>query len=324
MLMAAATLAGCGPVTFVVGVDPGDQKLKKTVIDKAEGTRDQVAIVDVSGMLLNGRRPGLIREGDHPVSDFQETLVAVRDDRRVKAVILRINSPGGTVTASDVMYREVLRFRQESGKPVVALLMDVAASGGYYVACGADRIVAYPTSITGSIGVIVQTISVKPALSRIGVQTDAIVSGPNKDAGSPLSVMTPDQRQTLEALVVEFYDQFKTVVHAARPQIAESDWSAVTDGRVLSGADAAKLGLVDAAGDLYDALDAANELAGIEAASLVIYHRPLRYVGSAYAASPSPGGPTTQVNLAQINMDGGLPGFDTPVGVYYLWAPQAD
>ena len=99
--------------------------------------------------------------------------------------MLRLNTPGGGVTASDIMYREVQRFRRDTGKPVVALMQDVAASGGYYLACSADHIVAHPTTVTGSIGVIIQTVSLGPALERLGIETDAITSGDLKDSGNP-------------------------------------------------------------------------------------------------------------------------------------------
>ncbi|MEM1209136.1 MAG: signal peptide peptidase SppA [Planctomycetota bacterium] len=319
LVLAMGTLAGCGPTTFVIGLSPGDQRLKKTVV--AEDGRSggpQVAIIDIDGLIINAERRGLLRAGENPVATLQEKLNAAAADTRVAAVILRINSPGGTVTASDVMFREVERFGRRSGKPVVALMMDVAASGGYYVALAADDIVAHPTTITGSVGVILQTISVQPALARIGVQTDAITSGPNKDAGSPLSTMTPEQRATLQAMVDDFYGRFVDRVALARPGIDASDLATVTDGRVVSGEAAAGLGMVDAVGDLYVALDRAADLAGVASADLVVYHRPLKYVASPYAAGPGPAAGATQVNLAQINLDAGVPA-SLPAGAYYLW-----
>ncbi|MEO0964415.1 MAG: signal peptide peptidase SppA [Planctomycetota bacterium] len=319
LMLAMGTLVGCGPTTFVIGLSPGDQRLKKTVV--AEDGRSggpQVAIIDVDGLIINAERRGLLRAGENPVATLQEKLNAAAADTRVAAVILRINSPGGTVTASDVMFREVDRFSRRSGKPVVALMMDVAASGGYYVALAADDIVAHPTTITGSVGVILQTISVQPALARIGVQTDAITSGPNKDAGSPLSTMTAEQRATLQAMVDDFYGRFVDRVALARPGIDASDLATVTDGRVVSGEAAAGLGMVDAVGDLYVALDRAADLAGVASADLVVYHRPLKYVASPYAASPGLAAGATQVNLAQINLDAGVPA-SLPAGAYYLW-----
>lgn len=322
-LLLLISLAGCGPVTFVVGVTPGDQQVTSTLVRREAGAKGhRIAIVDVTGLIVNGRRQGLLREGENPVDLFVEELNAAAVDARVKAVVLRLNTPGGTVTASDVMCRELQRFRERTGKPVVALMMDVAASGGYYVATAADEIVAYPTTVTGSIGVIVQTISVKQGLSRIGIHAEAITSGDNKDAGSPLSQMTPEHRAVLQNLVDDFYAQFIERVRTNRPGIAEARFAEVTDGRVLSGVDAAEAGLVDQVGDLDTALSRAKARAGIAAADVILYHRPLNHVASPYAsvAAPSVG---TQVNLAQINLGreptsfGGL----GSVAFLYLWQP---
>ena len=322
ILLLSGSLSACGPLMFAVGVTPGDQRLRTTTVERCgRALADRVALIDVSGMIYNARRPALLRAGENPVGLLHEKLEMARRDGRVKAVILRLNTPGGTVTASDAMYRQVARFRERTGKPVVALMMDVAASGGYYLACASDRMVAYPTSITGSIGVLMQTISVKPALSSLGVQTDAITTGPNKDAGSPLSTLTPAQRRVLQALVDDFYARFIAVVRRARPEIDEARFAELTDGRVLSGEQAAQAGLVDAVGDLYDAVATARDLAGVGEADLVMYHRPLGYVGSPYAstgvAEPAAAGRMTQINLAQLNLDTSL--VDAPVGFYYLW-----
>ncbi len=318
---------GCGPIHFAVGVSPGDQKLKSTVVSRdGHWFSDRVAVIDVSGLIVNAPKPGLIQRGENPVSVLHEKLQEAADDRRVKAVVLRLNTPGGGVTASDAMYRDVLRFRKDSGKPVVALLMDVTASGGYYVACAADRIVTYPTSVVGSIGVIVQTISVKPALAKIGIHAEALTSGKNKDAGSPLSTLTDDHRQVLQGLVDDYYARFVALVRESRPGIPQDRFADLTDGRVVSGEQAAALGLADRVGDIYDAGDLAAHLAGIQHADLIVYHRRLEYVGSPYARAPGTPNthdtPGTQINLMQLNMTGSLPGFDAPVGVYYLWRPD--
>lgn len=316
--------AGCGPMSFTIG-DAGDQTLKQTVVVREPGWgNDRVAIIDVTGMLLNGNRDGLLRQGENPVAALQEKLHEVQRDGRVRAVILRLNTPGGTVTASDAMYSEVMRFKRESGKPVVALLMDVAASGGYYLACASDEIVAQPTSVTGSIGVIVQTLSVKPALSRIGVNAEAITSGPNKDVGSPLTNMTEGHRAVLRGLVDDFYARFVGVVRERRPGIPAAQFESVTDGRVMSGEEAVKMGLADSTGDVYDAFDHAKRRADLRQADLVVMHRASRRVASVYAqgASPVGDGSLTQINLAQINVPNGL--LDAPAGFYYLWSAELD
>ena len=314
-------LTGCGPMTFVVGAAPGDQKLTTTVVERDDRwAGDRVAIIDVSGLIVNANKARLLGPGENPVSLLHEKLEMARQDRRVKAVILRLNTPGGTVTASDAMHRQVRRFRQRSGKPVVALMMDVAASGGYYLACAADESVAYPTTVTGSVGVIMQTFSLKSAMTKIGITSDAITSGPNKDAGSPFSVLTPEKRAILQGLVDDFYRRFVEVVRDARPNIPPEQFDRLTDGRVFSGEQAVKVGLVDRVGDLQLAFARARALAGIDSADLVIHHRRLDYVGSPYAYAPTPGAPGlggTQINIAQINLNHAV--AEAPVGFFYLW-----
>lgn len=321
------SLTACAPLTFTVGVSPAKQQLESTIV-RTEGGRggDRVAIIDISGLIINANRPTLLGEGENPLSLLHEQLELAAGDEDVKAVILRLNTPGGAVTASDAMYREIDRFRKASGKPVVALMMDVAASGGYYVACAADEIVAYPSTITGSIGVIAQTLSVKPALDRWGIQAVAITSGPNKAAGSPLSVLTEEQRRVFQGMVDDFYGQFLDRVRAARPNIPADKFEMVTDGRVVTGRDAVGLGLVDRTGDLDVAHARAKDRAGIDTADLVVFHRPQRYVGSPYAGWPAAGSgaasSVTQVNLAQINLSSAFPG--SGMGFYYLWWPLGD
>ena len=320
LIVSLIVLNGCGPTTITIGA-PEDQRLKtKTVFREAGLLGQRIAIIDTTGMIYNANKPKLFAIGENPVSLLYVKLEAAAKDQKVKAVVLRINSPGGTVTATDAMYRQVMRFKTESNKPVVALLMDVAASGGYFLACAADQIVAYPTTVTGSVGVLVQTISLKNALSRIGVQTVTFTSGPNKAAGSLLSTLTAEHREILQQLVNDFYDRFVQVVRERRPGIPDDQFKRVTDGRVLSGVQASELGLVDQVGDLHTAFELAKSLVNIQRANLVLYHRPMQYVGSPYAMGQGPphlGG--TQVNVAQLNFPDMV--ADTSAGFYYLWQP---
>lgn len=320
-------LAGCGPMMFAVGVTPGDQRLAQTTVLPDGGFwSDRIAIIDINGMMLNAERPGLLQQGENPTSVLHEKLAKAAADGRVKAVILRLNTPGGTVTASDAMYREVRRFRAQTGKPVIALMMDLATSGGYYVACASDTIVTYPTAVTGSIGVLLQTVNFRPALDRWGVEMEALTSGRNKTAGSMFDTLTDEHRAVLQSMVDDFYARFVDVVRDARPMLDDETFDRVADGRVVTGQQAVALGLADETGDLYDAFARAKSRAGLDRADLVIYHRPLRHAGSPYTPTmAAPGGDPsggTQVNLMQLNM-AGLPGFaDAPVGVYYLWRPD--
>ena len=334
--VAAATLAaaGGGPLTFVVGVTPADQKPEAAVVARdpaSTRTANRIAIIDVQGMLINAKRRGLLSQRENPVAELSEKLKLAADDADVKAVILRINTAGGAVTASDIMYREIRRFREETGKPVVALMMDMATSGGYYVSLSADRIVAHPTTVTGSVGVILQVVSLQPALQNIGVTADAITSGANKAAGNPLAPFTPAQRQTLQTLVDDFYQRFRDLVRDRRPDIDPQQFDTITDGRVFSGDQAHALKLVDELGDLHTAWAEAKSLAGVEAANLVLYHSPLAYVASPYAAAPThvemnDADEAGEMNLLQLNLgasgaSGAAGDMGLPAAFLYLWRP---
>lgn len=317
-------------MTFTVGVSPSDQRLVESVVehDPAAGhawRTKRVAIIDIDGVLVNSKETGILSQSPNPVAVLHEKLRLAGEDNRVVAVILRMNTPGGTVTASDIMFREIERFKREHGKPVVVMMMDLCTSGGYYAALAGDAIVAYPTTVTGSIGVLVQIVSLQPALTRIGITADAIKSGPNKAAGNPFAPFTAEQRETFEQLVADFYQRFKTKVREHRPQIPTADFALVTDGRVFSGEVAKRLGLVDKLGDLYTAWAQAKQLAGVDAADLVIYHRSLQRVDSPYGSTNSVSVDAkeqamTQINMVQLNVTG--PAGALPAGFYYLWRPD--
>lgn len=312
---------GCGRATLVVGIGAGDQRLTETTVLKERGARgDTVALIDVSGMLTSAEQRGLLSAESSAVSAFTEALNKAGKDEDVKAVVVRINSPGGTVTASDIMYRELVRFRTTTGKPSVAVMMDLATSGGYYLACGADTIIAHPTTVTGSVGVILQTVSLKPALSKIGVEARAFTSGANKNAGSPFSELSDEQAETLQAMVDDFYERFVRVVRERRPELPEAHFAAATDGRVVTGRQALAWQMVDRLGDLRDGFREAKRLAKIEKADLVRYHRPLDAPGSIYAeapVSPGQGGSGVDIDVNLLRLDGAL--LSPSPGAYYLW-----
>jgi protease-4 len=275
---------------------------------------NKIAIIDVEGLILNAKVGGLLSDGDNMMSTFRERLDAAADDPNVKAVVLRINSPGGAVTASDIMYQDVMRFRHETGKPVVACMMDVAASGGYYLAMSSDRIFAHPTTVTGSIGVIMSLYNASGLFAMLGVKSNPIKSGPNKDIGNPAREMTDEERAILQGMVDSFYEQFVQVVARGRG-LPEERVRALADGRVYTGLDAKKLGLVDEVGYLEDAIDCAKSMACVKDAKVVAYDRCGGYRGSIYAAMPR--------IPSEINVKLDVPLFGNKGGAafLYLWEP---
>lgn len=319
-LLGASTIAGCAPMAFKITPVPVDRKLKEIELMRDSGwVSDKIALIDVSGVIVNGPSGGFLSEGEHPVAFLLEKLEAARRDKAVKAVVLRLNSPGGSVTASDMMYEELLRFRQ-SGKPVVAMMMDVAASGAYYMACACDEIMAHPTTVTGSIGVIMQSVNISGTLSKIGVSTDAIKSGPNKDAGSPFRAMSEDERAIFQEMIDQFYARFVDVVERGRSKLNREQVLKLADGRVYTARQALDSGLIDRMGSLRDALDRAKELAGIKKSRVVTYQRPLSWHPNIYAQAPWSAPSAGTVNVFNIE----LPSWLRPGGAkfMYLWNPR--
>jgi len=313
-------LPACGPTSFLITPVPVSRELEESVLlRESPWASKKLAVVDVDGMLKNGRDRSLTGvEGENPVSLFKEKLDKAAGDPRVKAVVVRINSPGGSVTASDLMYGELRAFRQRSGKPVIACLLDVGASGGYYVACAADRIYAHPTTVTGSIGVILITPEFSGTMEKLGVRAHIFKSGPLKDAGSMFRPMTDEDRSLLSGMIMEMYDRFLDVVRQSRPQLSEDHLRALADGRVFLGPEAKDQGLIDEVGTLEDALAAAKSAAGLgrQRVLVVQYARPLAHRPNVYARTDDA---PAQVNLINIELPEWLRSASPQF--LYLWAP---
>jgi protease-4 len=198
-----------------------------------------------------------------------DLLQQAADDPNVQAVVLRVSSPGGGVVASDEIYRAILAFE----KPVVISMGDIAASGGYYIACGADYVFAHPATLTGSIGVISQFPNIEELMDDVGVEVLVITSGPTKDIGSLFREMTPEEQSIWEAIIDETYEDFVAIVADGRGLPLETVRD-VADGRVYTGQQALELGLVDELGTLEDAIARAAELGGIEGEPQIIELEP--------------------------------------------------
>ncbi len=313
----AALLAGCGDnMGLLIKPVPIDQQLRETVVQPGKGWwLPKVALIDVDGLIINQRAGWLFGSGENPVSLFVEKLDKAARDPSVKAVVLRINSPGGTVQATEAMYSRLARFRKNSGKPVIACITDVGASGGYYLACGANEILAQPSSITGSIGVVIQTVSFAGTMKMIGIKADAITSGRLKTMGSPLKDMSDEERAVFQQMVDEFYGQFVESVAAGRPKLTVEKVRALADGRVYTGRQAVKAGLVDRLGGLQDAIASAKTAAGIDRAEVVMYHRPQGYRANVHSLATVP---SMQINLINLQL-GGLMMLRRPQFLY-VWS----
>lgn len=291
---------------------PGTAPLKEK---KVQGKgRDKILLVDIAG-ILSTEKQGLFgsrnRAPDH-VARLKEELKRAERDRRVKALVLRINTPGGTVTASDIMYRELMDFKARKNVPVVACLMDIAASGGYYIAMASDTIFAHPTTVTGSIGVIAVKFNAKGLLDKIGIENETITSADLKDSMSPFRGMSEQERTLMQNILDEMHGRFTGVVQAGRPRLSVEDVAAVSDGRIFTAGQALDAGLIDRIGYLDNAIEAAEQMAGLESGSrVVMYHRPYNYKNNIYSQS--------SINLINIGGDGSGP--SQPMRFMYLWTP---
>jgi protease-4 len=276
----------------------------------------KIAIVDIDGLLLNINTVGPYAQGDNPVSIFRERLLTVGADPNVRAVIVRINSPGGGVTASDIMWHDLHEFRARRGIPVIACLMDVGAGGAYYVATAADRIMAHPTTLTGGIGVILNVYNLSDALAQQNITATPVKSGDNIDLGSPIKALDAKKRKLLQDMADEFHARFRESVLSSR-QIPADVRDQVFDGRVFTATQAQRLGLVDTIGYVDDAIQMARELGGAPQATVVLYHRDTDRPFSVYSVTPNT--PATN-GLFPISIPGlersKLPTF------LYLWQPE--
>ncbi len=316
----AILLPGCGPTSFLITPVPADRGLREHVLLR-EGlwaTR-KIALIDVDGILKNSRArslTGLV--GENPVAFFKEKLDRAARDKRVRAVVVRINSPGGGVTASDLMHAELQRFRQRTHKPVIACLLDVAASGGYYIACAADRIFAHPTTVTGSIGVIMIAPEFSGTMQKLGVRVNVIKSAELKDAGSFFRAMNPTDRAVFEQMIAQMYERFLEVVRRGRPGIPPERLRELADGRVYLAPAAQDHGLIDEIGTIEDAVRAAKAAAGLagERVLVVSYARPLAHRPNVYARGDAP---PAQVNLLNVQLPDWL--HSPSPQFMYLWAP---
>jgi protease IV len=230
----------------------------------------KIAALPISGTITESTDGGVFSTGGATPGALRSQLQQAEDDSEVEAVILEVNSPGGGVVPSDEMYRLVRDFKREAEKPVVVSMGSTAASGGYYISAAADTIVANPSTITGSIGVIFNYTNFSEALDKVGVNPEPITSGEFKDLASPADELSEAEREIIESQIQDNYDQFVAAIVDGRP-LSEERVRELGDGRTYSGEQAAANGLVDELGGIEQAAVEARELANVERAEVVRY-----------------------------------------------------
>jgi protease IV len=251
MMACCATVMFVGVVTLIFV----STNMVKTTTGSDQESNGNIGIVEVTGPILSSKK-------------VIEHIVSFREDEKIAAIIVRVDSPGGGIGPSQEIFRELIKTRKT--KKVIASMGSVAASGGYYIAAGAEKIMANPGTITGSIGVIMEYVNLMEVAKKIGISPVVIKSGEYKDIGSPLRELGDNEKKLLQQLVDELHLQFVTDAADAR-DISKEEMATLADGRIYTGQSALNLRLIDRLGNLDDAVQWAGELAGIEGRSVPVY-----------------------------------------------------
>lgn len=307
-------VSGC--VLVNVNLFQGTKKFEEKTI---EGTgKPKILVLDLSGVLALKEESGggLFKASEPPkISNFVEALKKAEDDKDMAGVIVRINSPGGTVTASDIIYHEIKRFKEKrKDVPVYAFITEVGASGAYYVACAADQIYINPTGITGSIGVISMKFNIEGLMSKIGVQDEVYKSGDKKDFFSPFRPTTPEERAMIEGVIKSLYGRFLDAIYAGRSKVLSMEEIKIqADGRIFTADEALRVKLVDSVGYLDEAIESMKKGLGIKEARVVMYYRPGSYKSNIYSEFPG----MELLNLVSFTQIDSLGG----IRFMYIWNP---
>jgi protease IV len=316
VLVAAALLTGgCGGIKINVGPD-SKEPLKEFTIEGKE--RGKVLVIPARGFISDAPRKSLLGDRASMVQEVVSQLRKAEKDGDIKAVVLEINSSGGSITASDILYHEIVEFKARTSTKIVAALMDVAASGGYYIALPADRIVAHPTTITGSVGVIFIKPKIAGLMDKLGLAVEVNKSGKEKDIGSPFRPTTPEEEKIFQELTDKMGGRFLELV-AKHRNVSTEAMTSIATARIYLADEALQLKLIDRIGYLTSAVSEAKELAGLSKdAKVVVYRRSVYPNDNLYNTSASQYAgsalPLVDLNLLEI-----LPAFSP--GLYYLWTP---
>jgi protease IV len=307
-------LSGCAFVN--IPLFHGPAPYEERVIE-GQG-RAKLLLIDIAGVISEKGQSGALQESPSLVADVKEALQKAEEDEDVAGVILRINSPGGTVTASDIIHHELLAFKGRRKVPLHACITGVGASGGYYVATAADEISAHPTAVTGSIGVLLMRFNIAGLLGKIGVSELTVKSGDKKDFMSPFRAVTPEEEKLMQAIIDALHRRFVEII-AARPgnTLSRQELEVLADGRIFTAEQAVAARLIDRVGYLDEAVANLKKKLKLEKARVVSYYRPGGYQGTIYSSLH--GQPSPTFNLINVNGDG--LGFFAGTEFMYLWEP---
>ena len=313
LLISGLIISGCGAPQLKLFTDSTDPLKEFSLEGKA---KEKILIIPIRGLISATPDEGLLSTKPSMVQEVVAQLKKAENDKNVKAVILQIDSLGGTVTASDILYHEIRRFKERKEVKVVALLMDIATSGAYYIALPSDIILAHPTTVTGSVGVVFIRPDLTGLMDKIGLQLDINKSGENKDMGAFYREATFEEKAFFQDLVNKMGRRYIDLVSEHR-EINNQKLSEVASAKIVLADEAEELGLIDRIGYVQDALEETRKLAGLPEDARVVVYRRSNYPDDNYynpITMKSSGKAAYMINLG-INGTATLlsPGF------YYLW-----
>ena len=311
----ALLVAACSPK---INIFPDSTKPLKE--QKLQGSgKEKVLMVAIRGFISDAPGDSMFQSKPSMLQETVSQLRLAEKDDDIKAVVLQINTPGGSTTASDILYQEIVRFKRKKDIKVIAAMMDVAASGGYYVCLAADYIIAHPTTVTGSIGVLFMKPKITEFMNKLGLEVEISKSGQNKDMGSPFRATTEEESKIMQSLIDELGRRFISLVGKHRKSVSRETLEQISTGRVYLAKEALQAGLIDKIGYLEDAISKAKNLAGLSEDVKVVSYRKTEYPDDNLYNTSISGSPDKKLSL----IDSSFLNFFSSVqtGFYYLWLP---
>jgi protease-4 len=313
LLVFVIVSGGCAPRLFKTSADP----LREFTI---EGKADEkVLLIPLRGEITNRPDQSFFRTRPSKVQEIVSHLRKAQKDPKIKAVLLQIESPGGSVSASDILFHELEKYKEKSGAKVVTLMMGIALSGGYYVALASDRIIAHPMSVTGSVGTIFIRPNAKGLMDKVGIGAEVIKSGRYKDMGSPFREGLPEEKEMLQAMIEDLNSRFLKLA-VDRRTFTDEQYGNIASARIFTAKQALDAGLIDSVGYMDDALNETKRMAALpDDARLVVYRRTHYPDDNPYNLITMEGG-SHFGNLITLPFTEFVNVPET--GFYYLWLPQ--
>ena len=298
----------------LIKVSPQIESFEEIVVEEGSAV-EKILLIDIDGPISNRPKKTLVgfRSDTGMVDRIREILKKAEKDKNIKGILLRVNSPGGTVTSSDIIYHEIKSFKERFKVKVYVSVIDVAASGGYYVALAGDHIMVHPTSLVGSIGVLALKLNLESLMDKVGVEWEVVKSSKKKDFMSPFRPLTKEERVLFQETIDRYYDRFVDLVVLNRDGLDVKEVRALADGRVYNARQALNNHLVDSIGYLKDLVELAKKELDQPDLKVVTYSRPREYKSNYYSSM----GSTPKISL--INLDLGFDWNQISPQFLFLW-----